>query len=142
MSSIAEVRDIDCLKSLNPIRFDMGASSFVTGTDALLRRILYRWCALLGSVRHARDLGVPRPLLDLPGATFSPADLAGLRASLEKQARDEAFVSGASVTVTLADSGNLNVAAKIRFEDGRVEPLELLAGPARAVLLKLGGGAA
>jgi hypothetical protein len=137
MSLLADVRDMDCLLSLNPLRLGLGAS-VVIGADAILRRVLYRWCSLLGTVRHAPDLGLSIPLLDIGGATFSPADLAGLRSQLEKQARDEDFVTAATVDARLDPDGALFVAGAIRLTDGRTYPLALSTADARPVLLKLG----
>ncbi len=123
---LADVLDMDCVVSENPLVFGL-TSAFVRGPRAILQRILWRWCQLVGFAQYAPDLGVPVPLLDIDGATFSRADLAGLRATLTKQARDEDFVTDASVAVSLSDAGALTVRAAITMTDAGVYPLEVLA---------------
>lgn len=137
MSSLADVKDMDCLISFNPLAFDLG-SAYVTGADAILRRVLYRWCTLLGTMLHAPGLGMSRPLLDADGATFSPADLQGLRASLEAQAKDTPFVAECSAPVKLDANGSFTVRGKVVLTDNRAYALELSVTDARPVLLKLG----
>jgi hypothetical protein len=139
MSALAEVRDIDCVVSQAPLRFDLTARE-VTGAAAVLRRILYRWCSRKGSVRHAPGLGLVTPLLDLDGATLSPPQLDGLRAALIREALDEDFVERADVTLSLL-AGALLVSAAIALVDGRTYPLEVLASAASAALLAIGGSA-
>jgi hypothetical protein len=140
MSSLAAVRDPDCIASFVPLRFDY-SNRTVTGPDAVLRRVLYRWCSLRGTVRHAEDLGLITPLFDIEGATFSLAGLDGLKAALVREALAVDFVIGAGVTLTLTGSGKLVVSAAITLVDGRTYPLEVVASAASAALLALGGSA-
>ena len=123
---LANVVDMDCVRSTNPLAFGL-TSAFVTGARAILQRILARWCQLLGFVPHAPDLGLTTPLLDIAGATFSRADLAGLRGQLTKQARAEDFVTDAAVALSLTDAGLLSVVAIITLMDGGNYPLEVQA---------------
>lgn len=123
---LANVVDMDCIRSTNPLAFGL-TSAFATGPAAILRRILWRWCQLLGFVTYAPDLGLPTPLLDIDGATFSRADLAGLRGQLAKQARAEDFVTDASISVSLSDAGALRIVAVISMTDGGNYPLEVQA---------------
>jgi hypothetical protein len=144
MTLIANVRERDCLVSLNPLKFGRTRQVYVTGRRAILQRILYRWCTYRGSRRHAPDLGILTPLIDIGGYTFAPADLVGLRSQLEKQARAENFVSGASVPLSFSEAGVLLVQGSIDLIDdtGKVNlPLEMGISSARAELLKIGGQA-
>ena len=141
MTLIADVRERDCLVSLNPLRFGRTRAVFVQGRRAILQRVLYRWCTYLGSRRHDPTLGTLLPLQDLGGYTFSPQDLAGLRQQLERQARAENFVSAASVPLTLSGAGVLLVTGSIDLTDdtGSVTlPLEMGITTARAELRKIG----
>lgn len=142
MSLIANVRERDCLVSLNPLRFGRTRGVFVTGRRAILQRILYRWCSYRGSRRHAPNLGILTPLLDLPGTTFTPTDLMGLQAQLEREARAEDFVASASVPLTLSDAGLLRVPGAITLIDDTgsvILPLEMGIAAARVELLRIGG---
>lgn len=121
---LKDVLDMDIIVSTNPLEFDLTAA-FVTGPRAILQRILRRWCQLLGFVSYAPDLGIPTPLLDIEGATFSRQDLAGLRAQLTKQAKAEDFVTQAVVTVAVDDAGLLSVSGVITMTDGGNYPLEV-----------------
>ncbi len=132
---LSSVVDMDCIRSTNPLAFGL-TSAFVTGARAILQRILWRWCQLLGFAQYAPDLGVPTPLLDIDGATFSRADLVGLRATLTKQARAEDFVTDAVVSVALSAAGTLTVLGRITLTDGGTYPLEVQAG---AVINQLSG---
>lgn len=123
---LSSVVDMNCIVSTNPLAFGL-TSAFVQGPRAILQRILWRWCQLVGFAQYAPDLGVPVPLLDIDGATFSRADLAGLRSTLTKQARAEDFVTDASVSVSLTDAGALTVRAVITLTDEGAYPLEVLA---------------
>lgn len=123
---LAAVVDMDCVKTTNPLAFGL-TSAFVTGPRAILQRILWRWCQPLGFVPYDEGLGIPTPLLDIDGATFSRTDLAGLRAQLTKQAKEEAFVTNAVVSVRLSDAGDLTVSAAITLTDGGTYPLEVQA---------------
>jgi hypothetical protein len=139
MSSLAEVRDVDCIASSSPLVFDLSAKE-VTGAAAVLRRILYRWCSRRGAIRHAAGIGLETPLTDLDAATLSDDDLAGLRTALEREAKDEDFVVDAAVTLALL-AGRLFVASKITLTDGQTYPLEVLASAASAALLAIGASA-
>lgn len=139
MSSLADVRDIDCVASLAPLMFDLSARE-VTGVAAVLRRILYRWCSRRGAIRHAPGIGMETPLTDLEAAALSDQDLEGYRAALEREAMEEDFVSDAQVALTLV-GGRLFVSGRITLVDGRTYPLEVLASEANAALLAIGGNA-
>ncbi len=123
---LEDVLDMDSIVSTNPLTFDLTAA-FVGGARAILQRIVWRWNQLLGFVTYAPDLGIPTPLIDIDGATFSRQDLAGLRAQLTKQAKAEDFVTQASVTVTLDAAGLLTVRAIITMTDAGNYPLEVKA---------------
>ncbi len=135
MSFVAYVLDMEHIASFNPLVFDL-TSTFVAGVQAVMRRVLYRWCTLQGSVPDDPEYGVPIPLLDAAGVTLSPADLRGFRATLEKQARAEDFVTGAQVSATLTEAGLLTVRGAITLTDGLTYSLEV--GPAGAIN-ELGG---
>lgn len=121
---LADVFDTDCVVSTNPLVFD-DTCAFVKGARAILQRILWRWCQLLGFVSYAPDLGIATPLLDIDGATFSREDLSGLKGQLTKQAMAEDFVTDAVVILTLSDAGRLSVSAIITLTDGGQYPLEV-----------------
>lgn len=123
---LENVVDMDCIVSTNPLTFDL-TSAFVQGPRAILHRIVARWNQLLGFVSYAPDMGIPTPLIDIDGATFSRADLAGLRAQLTKQAKEEDFVTQAAVVTTLSEQGLLTVNAVITMTDGGNYPLEVQA---------------
>lgn len=123
---LKDVLDMDTIVSTDPLTFDL-TCAFVTGARAILQRILWRWCQLLGFVSYAPDLGIPTPLLDIEGATFSRQDLAGLRAQLTKQAKAEDFVTQAAVLVSVDEQGLLTVTAIITMTDGGNYPLEVQA---------------
>lgn len=135
MSAIADVYDMDCIVSFVPLKLGLTAA-FTRGASAIMRRILRRWCILVGSDPDSPDLGVPVPILDMDGVTLSRDDLQAFRASLEKQARDESFVSTARVSATLSDSGLLSISAIVTLEDGLTYSLEV--GAAGAIN-ELGG---
>lgn len=125
-AQLADVLDMNCIVSTNPLTFDLTAA-FVSGARAILQRIVWRWCQLLGFVTYAPELGIPTPLLDIDGATFSRQDLAGLRAQLTKQAKAEDFVTQAAVLVAVDDAGLLTITAVITLTDGGNYPLEVTA---------------
>lgn len=123
---LQDVLDMDCIVSTNPLTFDLTAA-FVGGARAILQRIVWRWCQLLGFVTYAPELGIPTPLLDIDGATFSRQDLAGLRAQLTKQAKAEDFVTQAVVLVSVDAAGLLTVNAVITLTDAGNYSLEVQA---------------
>lgn len=133
---LASVRDQDRIVSFRPLVFDM-TSREVSGVDAILRRILYRWCSSAGSLRWALTAGLRRPLLDLEATTFSQTELRGYQTSLQREAGEVDYVLSARVTVTFAD-GTLTIVAWIKLVDGRVYPLEVALSQAGAALLAIG----
>ncbi len=137
MSLLQDVVDVDDVASFAPLTFDMGFN-LVRGADAILRRVLYLWCTLLGTLLHAPGLGMTTPLLDLDGSTFSPFQLQGLRTTLAAQAKEVAFVDECSVTLTFLPSGMLIVSALITLSDNKAYALELSITDARPILLRLG----
>lgn len=137
MSLLQDVVDTDCVVSFAPLAFDM-TPNLVRGPDAILRRVLYLWCTMLGTLLHAPGLGMTTPILDLDGSTFSPFELQGLRATLIAQAKEVAFVDECSVTLTFLPSGMLIVAALITLSDNKTYALELSITDARPILLRLG----
>jgi hypothetical protein len=130
--SLFQVRDMDCLVSLSPIAFDLPSPyREAVGPDAILRRILYKWC---------RDISTP--LLDLEGWRPGPRDLRQLKQELESAARlagDGDFILGASVDVLYdTESGRLQPKGRIQLVDGLSYALEVTTGDAPAALLALG----
>lgn len=139
MSSLANVRDLDCVKSFSPLVLGL-SSREVTGAAAVLRRILYRWCLRRGSLFYATDIGVVRPLLELEGVTFDADDVEAYAASLRREASEEDFVLNAAVTCSLSGAGIAGVAGAILLVDGKTYPLEVDVSGAQAALLAIGGG--
>lgn len=137
MSLLQDVCDLDNVASFNPLAFDLG-SRVVRGADAIIRRVLYLWCTPLLVLRHAPGLGVSVPILDLPGMTFAPLELQGLRQSYEAQAKGVAFVDDCSVTLTFIRSGSLLFSSSIELTDNKAYSLELSITEARPILLRLG----
>jgi len=137
VSLLQDVVDIDNVASFNPLVFDYG-TTLVRGADAILRRVLYLWNTLLGTLRHAPGLGMTTPLLDIEGATFSPQDLSGLRATMIAQAKEVAFVDDGKVSVVLLAGGSLMISSSITLTDNKAYALELSISAARPVLLRLG----
>lgn len=138
MSNLADVRDLDCVKSFSPLVLDMSARE-VTGADAVLRRILYRWCSAKGSIRHAPGVGLDVPLTDLDAATWSTTELDGYNAALVREAMDEDFVNTAVVTLALDAFGVFTVRGSITLVDGKTYQLEVAASAAGAALKTIGG---
>jgi len=137
MSLLQDVVDLNNVASFAPLVFDYGAT-LIGGADAILRRVLYLWCTPLLVLRHAPGLGVSVPVPDLPGFTFSPLELQGLRQSLEAQAKEVAFVDACRVTLTFLPTGTLMLSALITLTDNKAYALELSITEARPVLLRLG----
>lgn len=138
MALIADVVDQNMLVSEAPLAFDLG-STLVRGPRAILLRVLYLWCTLLGTLRHAPGLGLLTPLLDLDGSTFSPQQLQGLQSALEAQALEVDFVAGCAVSFApLGASGTLIVSALIALTDNKAYALEVSVSAARLVLLTIG----
>lgn len=126
---LSAVCDMDSIVSQNPLTFGL-TSAFVTGPRAILQRIVsMRWCQLLGYITYDETMGITTPLLDLDGSTWTRQDLQGLQGQLIKQAKEEDFVTGCSVALTLTDSGAFHVRAVVSMTDGGDYPLEVgLAG--------------
>lgn len=138
MALISDVVDQNMLVSEAPLTFDLG-SNLVRGARAILFRVLYLWCTLLGTLRHAPGLGMSTPLLDLDGSTFSPQQLQGLQSALESQALEVDFVAGCTVTLSpVGTSGTLIVAATVTLTDNKAYALEVSISAARLVLLNIG----
>lgn len=137
MSALADVRDPDCVARWSPLRFDMGSSE-VSGAAAVLRRILYRWCSPDGSIRHAPDLGLARPINRLAGSTFSTAQLEELAEALRREAVDEDFVDDCDVTITEESGGRLRISASLLLVDGKTYLLAVSAAGADSALLAIG----
>jgi hypothetical protein len=138
MSNLADVRDLDSVKSFSPLVLGMSARE-VSGAAAVLRRILYRWCSRKGSLRHAPSVGLDAPLTDLDAATWSTDERDGYGEALVREAKDEDFVDDATVTLRLDDAGTLTVRGSIRLIDGKTYALEVDAGAAGAALKTIGG---
>lgn len=137
MSLLQDVVDLNNVASFNPLTFDYG-TTFLRGADAILRRVLYLWCTPLGRLRHAPGLGVSVPIPDLPGWTFSPFELQGLRQNYEAQAKEVAFVDEARVLIAYTQPGAARIASAITLTDNKAYALELSITEARPVLLRLG----
>ena len=137
MALIADVVDQNMLVSEAPLVFDLG-SNLVRGPRAILLRVLYLWCTLLGTLRHAPGLGMSTPIPDLPGSTFSPQQLQGLQSALEALALEVDFVAGCSVSLTLSAGGTLLVSSTVTLTDNKAYALEVSASAARLVLLNIG----
>jgi len=138
MALISDVVDQNMLVSEAPLVFDLG-STLVRGPRAILLRVLYLWCTLLGTLRHAPGLGMTTPIPDLPGSTFSPQQLQGLQSALEAQALEVDFVAGCSVAISpVGASGTAIIAATVTLTDNKAYALEVSVSAARLVLLNLG----
>ncbi len=140
MISLDAVKDLDCVSSFSPLTFDLSARE-VTGADAVLRRILYRWCTRRGTLAWGTGVGVNRPVHDLGGTVFSSRDLLGLQQALAREARDEDFVISATVAASVDDDGVLSIAGAITLVDGLTYSLEVSVSEAAAALEALGGTA-
>lgn len=140
--SLDQVRDIDCVASLAPLRFDLPSPHReAVGASAILRRVLGRWCTRAGSVRTDPTIGITTPLTELEGARFEDRDLLRLQIELAAQARAEDFVLSARVTVSVV-GGSLRVVGRITLVDGRTYALELAsAADASVAVLALGAAA-
>jgi hypothetical protein len=136
--ALAEVEDIDLIKSFSPLAFDLSARR-VKGPAAILRRILYRWCIPAGFLDFDRSVGLVVPLLDLEGYTFSTNDLAAKALAFQREAEGVDYVLNAPVEVTLTSAGRMDVSARVTLIDGKTYPLEVLASQVSAALLALGG---
>jgi len=134
-SLVADVLDMERVLTFNPLTFDM-TSAFVAGYQAVLRRILYRWCTRVGSDLSDPNYGVTIPLTSMRGVTLAPQDLRGIKADLARQALQEDFVTGAVINATLSEAGLLSISARITLTDGLTYALEV--GPAGAIN-QLGG---
>lgn len=139
MSNLADVRDLDSVKSFSPLVLGMSARE-VRGPAAVLRRILYRWCTRKGALRYAPSVGLDVPILDLDAATWSTDELDGYATALVREAKDEDFVSSdTSVTLRLGEGGVLIMRGAIKLVDGKTYALEVAAGAAGAALKSIGG---
>jgi hypothetical protein len=136
--ALADVEDIDLIKSFSPLAFDLSARR-VKGSAAILRRILYRWCIPAGFLDFDRSVGLAVPLLDLEGYTFSTNDLAAKALAFQREAEGVDYVLNAPVEVTLTSAGRMDVSARVTLVDGKTYPLEVLASQVSAALLALGG---
>jgi len=137
--ALAQVRDLDCIATFSPLTFDEGSAE-VSGAAAILRRILYRWCTPAGFLSWAEGLGLKRPILDLDASTWTPQQLRGYEAALEREAKDEDYVLTAKVRVTLA-AGVLTIRATIKLVDGITYPLEVTVDQAATALRTIGAAA-
>ena len=124
---LAEVVDLDNVISWSPLVLGTPETErYVTGGDAIVRRVLYSW---------ARNAG----LLDLCGKSFDEGDLALLRARLARLAEEEDFVDAATIDLSLDDrTSALTIIAAEVLIDGRTYPLEVSTADASAALLALG----
>lgn len=128
--ALAQVRDLDCLVSLAPLRLDMPSPNrYATGIAAILRRVLYSWC---------RDASINLPALE--GTRWEPRSLMRYRNELEGLARAVEFVRAASVPMTLAgrEQNTLIISGSIALIDGLTYPLEVSAADAPTAILAIG----
>ncbi len=131
-----EVCDDDCVVSFNPLRFDMPVPHReAVGAAAILRRVLYRWCTLLGSIRADRSIGVTTPLPDLEGARPDDLQILILQGELEAQARAEDYVLGALADLTWDGVSKFTAKGRIQLVDGRTYALELASAASAGVAL-------
>lgn len=136
MALIEQVCDLNNVASLNPLTFDFG-TTLVRGWRAIIYRVLYLWCTYIGTLRHAPGLGMTVPLPDLPGATYSERDLAGLRSSLVSQAKEVEFVDDCDIVITPVSGGAVRISATITLTDNKAYQLEVSVAGARVALLAL-----
>jgi hypothetical protein len=129
---LAQVCDIDCVISFAPLILDVPSpNKYARGIDAILRRVLYRWC---------RDVSIPLPGLE--GTRWEGNALARYRSELEGEhngARGVEFVAAASVPMTFDPvTGRLSIFGRIALVDGVTYPLEVSTGDAPAAILAFG----
>jgi hypothetical protein len=109
---------------------------YVTGVQAVLRRVLYGW--LLPPVL-TYDPTYGAGLLLYDGATLGPSQILGLRRQLESLAIAEDYVRVARVLPAMDNRRNaLVVPAEIGLVDGRAYPLEVTIDAAGAALDAMG----
>lgn len=128
--ALAQVRDLDCLVSLSPLRLDMPSPNrYAIGVAAILRRALYKWC---------REASINLPALE--GTRWEARALLRYRNELEGLARSVEFVLAASVPMTLAgpDKSRLLIDGQIALVDGLTYPLELSAADAPTAIRTIG----
>lgn len=140
MSNLADVRDLDCVVSFDPLVFDLTANE-VTGAAAILRRILYRWITKRGTLPFDASVGIFTPITSLEATTWGPTDLAGYGASLEREAKEVDFVNDAVVAVSPTAGGKLSISGAITLVDGMTYPLEVTSDGAAFALNSIGGAA-
>lgn len=138
--ALAQVTDTDCLRSGRPLVLGRMPGRYVTGAQAILRRILYAWLLPKGVLRqYVADEGLPfgEGLALLEGATLSPRQILGLRRRLEVSAGEEDFVAAARVPLTF-EAGVLAVPGEIQLVNGLTYPLEVSLSSVGAALDTIG----
>lgn len=133
--ALSLVTDTDCVASMRPLVLRRMPGRYVTGPQAILRRVLYRWLIVAGQLVYDNSFG--EGLLQVEGATLGPGQLLGLRRRLEVAAGAEDYVTSTSVPVVLVGT-ELRVPGVIKLVDGKSYPLEVSISSAGAALRALG----